>query len=178
MASKELKDQITNLRNSIFKDKNSDEDIPKPQPIEAANVNSQSKIDKEPTGIFNDVRSMDERLKKLEESFYGYAYDSTKILTNFHRNMKRLESLMLDISDKSRSSLDAVDRIENSLPHACPLVPKAGGKSIIKNKKSIFKNILLFIGVLITITCAVFLSNLAYEIIYINLKSILGKTTI
>jgi len=178
MANKELKEQISDLRNSIFKDKNSSEKQSNKEIIEAANVNSHNNIKKEPTGIFQDVRSMDKRLKKLEESFYGYAYDSTKVLTTFHRNMKRLEALMIEISNKSNSSSDTVNRIEDSLPHACPLVPKEGGDSIIKKRRSLFKNILLFLSFLFIVTVAVFLSNLAYEIIYMNLKALISKTTI
>ena len=88
MSDIRLKKQISELRNSLFdkKDNLAKEDLT------PANINS--KYENKGTGIFNDVRSMDNRLAKLEETFYNYAYDSTKILTSFHRNTKILEKLI------------------------------------------------------------------------------------
>ena len=86
MSDIKLKKQINELRNSLF-DKQSDV---KETDLTPANINSNSK--NKSAGIFNDVRSMDSRLERLEETFYNYAYNSTKILTSFHRNTKILEN--------------------------------------------------------------------------------------
>ena len=70
-----------------------------------ANINS--KNFPKSSGIFHDIKSMDGRLERLEDTFYNYAYDSTKVLTSFHKNTKILESLINelaiknDVSDKS-----------------------------------------------------------------------------
>ena len=181
MVEKKLKAQINELRNSIFNEKKEEVETNKEglkkNNLEAANVNLQADPGKQPTGIFRDVRSMDKRLEKLEDSFYSYAYDSTKVLTSFHKNMKKLEYILNDLSKKSNISSNTIDRIESLIPHTCPLVPKEDGNTIIKKKKGIIKGILIFILALITLTIAVFFSNLAYEIIYINLKSIVGQST-
>ena len=87
MSEIRLKKQINELRSSLFDKKNGEEK----KELKPANINS--KDNPKATGIFNDVRSMDNRLAKLEETFYNYAYDSTKILTSFHRNTKILETL-------------------------------------------------------------------------------------
>ncbi len=184
MVEKKLKDQITELRNSIFSDKdkaNVAQNKNNNNKLEAANLNSSSnenKINTGPTGIFRDVRSMNKRLEKLEDSFYSYAYDSTKVLTSFHRNVKKLDLLLSELSNKSQISSETIDRIENNLPHTCPLVPKQSGVATIKKKKSIIRYISQFFLLVIIITIAVFLSNLAYEVIYFNLKSILNQTTV
>lgn len=94
MSDIKLKKQINDLRNSLFdKEQNSEDKKLKP-----ANINS--KEHSRSSGIFNDVRSMDSRLERLEETFYNYAYDSTKILTSFHRNTKILENLINEITDR------------------------------------------------------------------------------
>ena len=98
MSDTRLKKQISELRNSLF-DKKDNEDE---NSLTPANINS--KEDNKGTGIFNDVRSMDGRLAKLEETFYNYAYDSTKILTSFHRNTKILEKLINEITEKNEIS--------------------------------------------------------------------------
>ena len=113
---------------------------------------------------------MDSRLERLEETFYNYAYDSTKILTSFHRNTKILEQLINEITKKNDSSAKTINKIERQLPHTCPLVPKEGS-TVIKKNKGLFKTFIFYLGVLITITFAVFISNLIYEVIYFNLKS-------
>ena len=41
---------------------------------------------------------MDNRLAKLEETFYNYSYEYTKILKSFHRNTKILEKLINEIT--------------------------------------------------------------------------------
>ncbi len=97
MSEIRLKKQINELRNSLFDKKNSEDK----KELKPANVNS--KENPKATGIFNDVRSMDNRLAKLEETFYNYAYDSTKILTSFHRNTKILEKLINEITEKNES---------------------------------------------------------------------------
>ena len=75
MSDIKLKKQISELRNSLFEKKSNEVS----DSLTPANINSKEK--NKGTGIFNDVRSMDNRLAKLEETFYNYAYDSTKILT-------------------------------------------------------------------------------------------------
>ena len=72
------------------------------QKLVPANVNSKENV--KPKGIFNDVRSMDTRLARLEDTFYNYAYDSTKILTSFHRNTKLIEQLINEITEKNEVS--------------------------------------------------------------------------
>ena len=90
-----IKKQINNLRSSLF-DKEKEEGQKNLKP---ANINSKSQ--NRSSGIFDDVRSMDKRLERLEETFYNYAYDSTKILTSFHRNTKVLEQLINNITKKN-----------------------------------------------------------------------------
>ena len=163
MTDTGLKKQINELRNSLF-DKDHDDEKDKLKP---ANINS--KNNSRSSGIFNDVRSMDSRLERLEETFYNYAYDSTKILTSFHRNTKILEKLINEITKKNEISSKTINKIERQLPHTCPLVPKEGS-STVKHKKDILKTTLFYLGVLSLITIAVFLSNIVYEVIYFNLK--------
>ena len=81
---------------------------------------------------------MDNRLAKLEETFYNYAYDSTKILTSFHRNTKILEKLINEITEKNEISGKTIKKIEKQLPHTCPLVPKSGN-TVVKKKKITLK---------------------------------------
>jgi len=164
MSDIRLKKQISELRNSLFdkKDSASEKDLT------PANINS--KDDNKGTGIFNDVRSMDNRLAKLEETFYNYAYDSTKILTSFHRNTKVLEKLINEITEKNEISNKTINKIERQLPHTCPLVPK-GESAVVRKRQDILKTIIHYVGILILITGAVFLSNIIYEIIYFKLKS-------
>ena len=163
MSDIKLKKQISDLRNSLF-DKSNDE---KEKDLKPANINS--KNNSRSSGIFNDVRSMDSRLERLEETFYNYAYDSTKILTSFHRNTKILEKLINEITKKNDLSTKTINKIERQLPHTCPLVPKEGS-SVVKQKKDIFRTTLYYLGILTLISSAVFLSNIVYEVIYFNLK--------
>ncbi len=163
MSEIRLKKQISDLRNSLFDKKEQKKD----KKLVPANVNS--KDQNKSTGIFNDVRSMDERLAKLEDTFYNYAYDSTKILTSFHRNTKILEKLINEISEKNEISSKTINKIEKQLPHTCPLVPKDGNAKV-KKRKDIVKTIIYYLGILFIIAAAVFLSNILYEIIYFNLK--------
>ena len=164
MSDIRLKKQISELRNSLFDKKDNKAE----KNLTPANINS--KDDNKGTGIFNDVRSMDNRLAKLEETFYNYAYDSTKILTSFHRNTKILEKLINEITEKNEISNKTINKIEKQLPHTCPLVPK-GGSATVKKRQDILKSIIYYFGILILITGAVFLSNIIYEIIYFKLKS-------
>ena len=164
MSEIRLKKQINELRSSLF-EKKSNEDKKELKP---ANVNSGE--NPKGTGIFNDVRSMDNRLAKLEETFYNYAYDSTKILTSFHRNTKILEKLINEITEKNEVSGRAIKKIERQLPNTCPLVPK-GGNAVVKKRKDYFKTFLYYIGILFLLAVAVFLSNIVYEIIYFKLKA-------
>ena len=164
MSDIRLKKQISELRNSLFDKKDNKAE----KNLTPANINS--KDDNKGTGIFNDVRSMDNRLAKLEETFYNYAYDSTKILTSFHRNTKILEKLINEITEKNEISNKTINKIERQLPHTCPLVPK-GGPATVRKRQDIFKTIIYYLGVLILITGAVFFSNIIYEIIYFKLKS-------
>ena len=163
MSDIKLKKQINDLRNSLFEKSDSETD----KKLEPANINS--KNSSRSSGIFNDVRSMDSRLERLEETFYNYAYDSTKILTSFHRNTKILEKLINEITKKNEISTKTINKIERQLPHTCPLVPKEGS-SPVKHKKDIFKTILFYIGILALVSASVFLSNIVYEVIYFNLK--------
>ena len=164
MSEIRLKKQINELRSSLF-DKKGSEDKKELKP---ANVNS--KENPKATGIFNDVRSMDDRLAKLEETFYNYAYDSTKILTSFHRNTKILEKLINEITEKNEVSGRTIRKIEKQLPHTCPLVPK-GDNAVIKKRKDFFKTLIYYLSMLLLLAVAVFLSNIVYEIIYFKLKS-------
>ena len=163
MTEIKLKKQITELRNSLFDKENDGE-----KNLTPANINSKSKT--RSSGIFDDVRSMDKRLERLEETFYNYAYDSTKILTSFHRNTKVLEQLINKITKKNELSAKTINKIEKLLPHTCPLVPKEGS-SVVKKKKDIVKTILFYAGIILLITAAVFISNIIYEIIYFKLKT-------
>ena len=113
---------------------------------------------------------MDNRLAKLEETFYNYAYDSTKILTSFHRNTKILEKLINEITEKNEISGRTIKKIEKQLPHTCPLVPK-GGNAVVKKRKDYFKTFIYYLGILFLLAVAVFLSNIVYEIIYFKLKA-------
>ena len=173
MSDSNLKKQINNLRNTLF-DKNKDGEKANTLKQETesklvpANINSKTAI--KSSGIFHDIKSMDGRLEKLEETFYNYAYDSTKVLTSFHKNTKILEKLINDIAIKNETSDKSIKKIERNLPHTCPLVPKEG-KTIIKRKKEFLKTIIYYFGLLILVTSAVFLSNIIYEIIYYKLNS-------
>ena len=164
MTEIRLKKQINELRSSLF-DKKNTEDKKELQP---ANVNTNK--NPKATGIFNDVRSMDNRLAKLEETFYNYAYDSTKILTSFHRNTKILEKLINEITEKNEISGKSIKKIEKQLPHTCPLVPK-GANAEVKKRRDYFKTFLYYLGMLFLLAVAVFLSNIVYEIIYYKLKA-------
>ncbi|MAH89269.1 MAG: hypothetical protein CMJ06_04425 [Pelagibacterales bacterium] len=164
MSDIRLKKQISELRNSLFEKKNLDDK----KELKPANVNSKEKP--KATGIFNDVRSMDNRLAKLEETFYNYAYDSTKILTSFHRNTKILEKLINEITEKNEISLKTIRKIERQLPHTCPLVPK-GNSTVVRKRKDLFKTIVYYFGILILLAFAVFVSNIVYEIIYFKLRT-------
>ena len=164
MSEIRLKKQINELRNSLFEKKGNEEK----KELKPANLNS--KENSKGTGIFNDVRSMDNRLAKLEETFYNYAYDSTKILTSFHRNTKILEKLINEITEKNEVSGKTIKKIEKQLPHTCPLVPK-GGSTVVKKRRDLFKTFIYYLGILLLLAFAVFLSNIVYEIIYFKLKS-------
>ena len=164
MSEIRLKKQISELRNSLFEKKSSDDK----KELKPANLNS--KENPKATGIFNDVRSMDNRLAKLEETFYNYAYDSTKILTSFHRNTKVLEKLINEITENNEISSKTIRKIEKQLPHTCPLVPK-GESTVVRKRKDLFKTIVYYFGILLLLAVAVFLSNIVYEIIYFKLKS-------
>ena len=164
MSEIRLRKQINELRSSLFEKKNSEDK----KELKPANVNSNE--NPKATGIFNDVRSMDNRLAKLEETFYNYAYDSTKILTSFHRNTKILEKLINEITEKNEISGRTIKKIEKQLPHTCPLVPK-GGSAVVKKRKDYFKAFLYYVGILFLLAVAVFLSNIVYEIIYFKLKA-------
>ena len=164
MSDIRLKKQISDLRNSLFeKVGEKKEDNLKP-----ANINS--KDNSKSSGIFNDVRSMDKRLEKLEETFYNYAYDSTKILTSFHRNTKNLEKLLDNSNKKNEQASKTINKIEKQLPHTCPLVPKEGS-TFVKKQKDLVKTAIYYTVMLFLITLAVFISNIIYEIIYLNLNT-------
>ena len=81
---------------------------------------------------------MDGRLERLEDTFYNYAYDSTKVLTSFHKNTKILEGLINELAIKNEVSDKSLKKIEKILPHTCPLVPKEG-KNSYKKKKEFLK---------------------------------------
>ena len=94
MSESNLKKQINNLRNTLF-DKDKDEvkdmdlnqkNLKEKDKMIPANINSKN-LPKS-SGIFHDIKSMDGRLERLEETFYNYAYDSTRVLTSFHKNTK------------------------------------------------------------------------------------------
>jgi hypothetical protein len=176
MSESNLKKQINNLRNTLFdKDKADANDMELNQDnkkvedkLVPANINSKN-LPKS-SGIFHDIKSMDGRLERLEDTFYNYAYDSTKVLTSFHKNTKILESLINELAIKNDVSDKSLKKIEKILPHTCPLVPK-DGQTVIKRKKEIFKTIIYYLGLLALITIAVFMSNIIYEIIYYKLNS-------
>ena len=176
MSESNLKKQINNLRNTLFdKDKGDANDMELNQDnkkvedkLVPANINSKN-LPKS-SGIFHDIKSMDGRLERLEDTFYNYAYDSTKVLTSFHKNTKILESLINELAIKNDVSDKSLKKIEKILPHTCPLVPK-DGQTVIKRKKEIFKTIIYYLGLLALITIAVFMSNIIYEIIYYKLNS-------
>ena len=175
MTDTSLKKQISNLRNTLFdknKDNLSEANLDKKDNTSSklvpANINNKSLT--KSSGIFHDIKSMDGRLERLEETFYNYAYDSTKVLTSFHKNTKILERLINELAVKNEVSDKSIKKIEKNLPHTCPLVPKEG-KTIIKRKKEFFKTIIYYFGLLALITLAVFLSNIIYEVIYYKLNS-------
>ena len=176
MSESNLKKQINNLRNTLFdKDKINEieEDTKKKEEkddkkLVPANINSKNLP--RSSGIFHDIKSMDGRLERLEDTFYNYAYDSTKVLTSFHKNTKILESLINELALKNDVSDKSLKKIEKILPHTCPLVPKEG-KTVIKRKKEFLKTFIYYFGLLALITIAVFLSNIIYEIIYYKLNS-------
>ena len=176
MSDSKLKKQINNLRNTLFdKNKNDEKDLDlkgkhdkDSERLVPANINSKN-LPKS-SGIFHDIKSMDGRLERLEDTFYNYAYDSTKVLTSFHKNTKILERLINELAIKNEGSDKSLKKIERILPHTCPLVPKEG-QTVIKRKNEIFKTIIYYFGLLALITVAVFLSNIIYEIIYYKLNS-------
>ena len=176
MSDSNLKKQINSLRNTLFdKDKvnETNEGIKKKEEnnkeqLVPANINSANLP--RSSGIFHDIKSMDGRLERLEDTFYNYAYDSTKVLTSFHKNTKILEGLINELAIKNEVSDKSLKKIEKILPHTCPLVPKEG-KTVIKRKKEFFRTIIYYFGLLALITIAVFLSNIIYEIIYYKLNS-------
>ena len=80
---------------------------------------------------------MDGRLERLEDTFYNYAYDSTKVLTSFHKNTKILESLINELAIKneiSDKSLKKIEKIFTSYLSACSKRRKNSNKK----KKRIF----------------------------------------
>ena len=174
MTDTSLKKQISNLRNTLFdKNKDNEQEVNSDKKnnsnkLVPANINNKSMT--KSSGIFHDIKSMDGRLERLEETFYNYAYDSTKLLTSFHKNTKILERLINELAIKKEISDKSIKKIEKNLPHTCPLVPKEG-KTIIKRKKEVFKTIIYYFGLLVLITLAVFLSNIIYEVIYYKLNS-------
>ena len=176
MSDSNLKKQINNLRSTLFeknKETENDLEINKKKDIGEnklipANINNKAQI--KSSGIFHDIKSMDGRLERLEDTFYNYAYDSTKVLTSFHKNTKILEQLLNDLAIKNETSDKSIKKIEKNLPHTCPLVPKEG-QTIIKRKKEFFKTMIYYFGLLVLITLAVFSSNIIYEIIYYKLNS-------
>ena len=61
---------------------------------------------------------MDSRLERLEDTFYNYAYDSTKVLTSFHKNTKILETLINELAIKNEISDKSLKKIEkNTSPY-------------------------------------------------------------
>ena len=174
MSDSNLKKQINSLRNTLFEKSKNDKNavdtnvIKKDDKLIPANINS--KMTPKSSGIFHDIKSMDGRLERLEDTFYNYAYDSTKILTSFHKNTKILERLINELAEKNETSDKSLKKIEKILPHTCPLVPKEG-KTVIKRKKEFLKTGIYYFGLLMLITLAVFSSNIIYEIIYYKLNS-------
>ena len=174
MSDSNLKKQINSLRNTLFEKSKNDKNavdtnvIKKDDKLIPANINS--KMTPKSSGIFHDIKSMDGRLERLEDTFYNYAYDSTKVLTSFHKNTKILERLINELAEKNETSDKSLKKIEKILPHTCPLVPKEG-KTVIKRKKEFLKTGIYYFGLLMLITLAVFSSNIIYEIIYYKLNS-------
>ena len=174
MSDSNLKKQINSLRNTLFDKSKNDKNavdtnvIKKDDKLIPDNINS--KMTPKSSGIFHDIKSMDGRLERLEDTFYNYAYDSTKILTSFHKNTKILERLINELAEKNETSDKSLKKIEKILPHTCPLVPKEG-KTVIKRKKEFLKTGIYYLGLLMLITLAVFSSNIIYEIIYYKLNS-------
>ncbi len=174
MSDSNLKKQINSLRNTLFDKSKNDKNavdtnvIKKDDKLIPANINS--KMTPKSSGIFHDIKSMDGRLERLEDTFYNYAYDSTKVLTSFHKNTKILERLINELAEKNETSDKSLKKIEKILPHTCPLVPKEG-KTVIKRKKEFLKTGIYYFGLLMLITLAVFSSNIIYEIIYYKLNS-------
>ena len=174
MSDSNLKKQINSLRNTLFEKSKNEKNavdtnvIKKDDKLIPANINS--KMTPKSSGIFHDIKSMDGRLERLEDTFYNYAYDSTKILTSFHKNTKILERLINELAEKNETSDKSLKKIEKILPHTCPLVPKEG-KTVIKRKKEFLKTGIYYFGLLMLITLAVFSSNIIYEIIYYKLNS-------
>ena len=174
MSDSNLKKQINSLRNTLFEKSKNDKNavdtnvIKKDDKLIPANINS--KMTPKSSGIFHDIKSMDGRLERLEDTFYNYAYDSTKILTSFHKNTKILERLINELAEKNETSDKSLKKIEKILPHTCPLVPKEG-KTVIKRKNEFLKTGIYYFGLLMLITLAVFSSNIIYEIIYYKLNS-------
>ena len=113
----QFKKQISNLRNTLF-DKNRDNlseaNLDKKDNTSSklvpANINNKSLT--KSSGIFHDIKSMDGRLERLEETFYNYAYDSTKVLTSFHKNTKILERLINELAIKNEVSDKSIKKIE------------------------------------------------------------------
>ena len=97
MTDNHLKKKISDLRQSIFSDDVSEDE----KQIDSSITHVQ---DEKPTGtstnFFQDIQSINNRLEKLESSFYGYAYDTTKVLTSFHQNIKKLNILYTYSTDE------------------------------------------------------------------------------
>ena len=82
---------------------------------------------------------MDGRLERLEDTFYNYAYDSTKVLTSFHKNTKILESLINELAIKNDVSDKSLKKIEKILTSYLPSCSKRRKNSNKKEKKNFLK---------------------------------------
>ena len=173
MTDNSLKKKISDLRQSIFNDDDT-ENVNTQDSSE--NQKLEEETDKSSTNFFQDIQSINERLEKLESSFYGYAYDTTKVLTSFHQNIKKLNKSLESLSQESSKAFKTVNDLENKLPHVCPLVPRndGNGRVIIKEPKKIGKITLLAFVALIFLFLAVFFSNIAFEVIYYHLRSLVN----
>ena len=149
----QFKKTKNSLRNTLFdKDKvnETNEGIKKKEEnnkeqLVPANINSTNLP--RSSGIFHDIKSMDGRLERLEDTFYNYAYDSTKVLTSFHKNTKILEGLINELVIKNEVSDKSLKNRKNTSSYL-PSCSKRR-KNSYKRKKEFFKTIIYYFGLII-----------------------------
>ena len=108
------------------------------------------------SGIFHDIKSMDGRLERLEDTFYNYAYDSTKVLTSFHKNTKILEGLINELAIKNEVSDKSLKKNRKNTSSYLSSCSKRR-KNSYKKKKEFLKQHILFWITSFNYSCSFFI---------------------